>query len=456
MTVNLHLFTLATLTAAAALVAQWRQPRRWGWPLIIAAQIAALSYEAAFAPLLAVPALLLLIARPSRRMLRVALLWYALPAAAIVRFAVILGGASADTYQGSLVALGEGALPDMARALARAYQRHAVTGWIDAFEWMTRRAAWDTSWLISAAVSAGAAAIGAAVHVRRDERLSGRVGLLALVTGAALIGIGFAAFVPTVYRDINYRVFFFSIIGAAVALAVGVGWLIDLPRRPRQILFLLGVSASFALASRLPIAAAVGLAGLLLLPRRAAAAVIAAGLAGAGTVLLIDQHDRYVQIARQQDWIVSQIVAAAPAIAPDTAIVVLDAPERTGYAAFEWQRPVFESALRFVYGTDVAGLFCVPDGATFGYFRETCALEADDVRLAWVDGDARFPYERVVLFDFAPETGLTLHGPDAAFPSYDPLGRIDAAAPLPARAGSALMTYPASRPETWLTFNDLR
>lgn len=460
-TINIHFFTLAALTAAAALIAQWRQPRWWGWPLIVAAQIAALSYEAAFAPLLAVPALLLLIARPSRRMLRVALLWYALPLAAIVRFALIFSGMDADganaaAYQGSLVALGEGALADMARALMRAYQRHAVTGWIDAFEWMTRRAAWDTPWFLSTAVSAGAAAIGAAVHIRRGEHLSGRVGLLGLIAGAALIGIGFAAFLPTVYRDINYRVFFFSTLGAAVALAVGMVWLIDLPRRPRQIAFLLGVSASFALASRLPIAAAVALAGLLLLPRRAAAAVITAGLVGAGTLLLIDQHDRYVQIARQQDWIVGQIVAAAPAMTPETAVVVLDAPERTGYAAFEWQRPVFETALRFVYGTDVSAVFCVPDGSTFGFFSETCTLNADGVRLTWAGGDALFPYQRIVLFDFAPDTGLTLRPPDAALPGYDPLARLDADAPIPARAGSALMAYPAPRPETWLSFNDLR
>lgn len=153
---------------------------------------------------------------------------------------------------------------------------------------------------------------------------------------------------------------------------------------------------------------------------------------------------------------VGQIVTAAPAMTPDTAVVVLDAPERTGYAAFEWQRPVFESALRFVYETDISGVFCVPDGSTFGFFSETCALTADGVRLTWAGGDALFPYERVLLFDFTPETGLILRPSDAAFPDYNPLAQIVADAPIPARAGSALMTYPAPRPETWLTFNDLR
>jgi hypothetical protein len=458
-TINIHGYALGALTAAALLIAQWRQPRLWRWPLIALAQLLALSYEAAFLPLLIVPALLPLIDRPSRRMLRVALLWWALPLAAIVRFALLFTSSAASGYQASLIALGADAPGQMARALARVYERHAITGWIEAFDWLTRRAAWELSWFVSAAIGAAGAALGAAAHAAArgtDARLPLRTGLLALLVGAGLIGAGFAAFLPTVYRDINYRVHLFSVFGAAIALAVPLIWLLDLPRRPRQIGFLLGSSASFALASRLPIAAAIGLAGMLALPRRAAAAALLGAVTGAGALLLIDQHDRYVQIVRQQDWILSQIVTAAPAIAPETVIVVFDAPDRTGYAAFEWQRGVFESALRFLYQTSLAGFFCIPDGRTFGFFNEQCALTVEGIRLTSSAGETLFPFERALLFDFTREGGLSLRPPGADLPGYDPGARIDASAPPPPRAFTALIDYPTPRPASWLTFFDLR
>ena len=366
-----------------------RRPRVW-YAAMAAAQIVSLWTNEAILPVaLTVPALIWWIARDDRRsVLRAGGLWLVLPVCNAVHNLVhhVSGVLAPQHAPGvshgvAILALDDG-WRAMAASVALAYRRHFFDCWARSLRSLPSDWSFGSTALIAAA-AVTAVALLLSPHASKTDR---RLPRCLLVAGQALVGCGFAAFVPTELRFTDGRSFIISSLGAALAVTGAVFLVV-------------------AKAPRLRIAATVAL-GLLI---------------GTATAQLIEQHAAYARGSRSQDRMLAAIIEQAPAVKSGTVFAVAfdetmrDTHRRTGF----WPRHnVVENAIQFLYDDAtlrVRLVFRGPDSA----FRLTDVGLVRRPRLGappWLAG-----YSRLLVFRNRPGRPATLvrrlperlRGPDA-------------------------------------------
>jgi hypothetical protein len=315
-------WAVAFLLAAICflLLGMRRRTRIWYAAMAVAQILSLWTNEAILPVALTVPALIWWIARDDRgSVLRYSRLWLALPVCNAVhnlihhmRGALAPHHTSGISHGVAILALDDG-WRAMAASLVLAYRRHFLDCWVRSAR------SFPSDWPFGAtALMATIAVVAAALLLSpRSPKADRRLPQFLLIAGLALVGCGFAAFVPTNLRLTDGRSFVISSLGAALAVAGAVFWL-----------------------------AVIG-------PRfRIVATVVLASLIGIGTTQLIEQRAAYARGSRSQDAILAAIIEQAPSVRPGTVFAVAfgesitDIHRRTGF----WPRNnVVENAIQFLY-----------------------------------------------------------------------------------------------------------
>ncbi len=293
------------------------------------------------------------------------------------------------------------------RTASLGYENFAPWRWAFARRvWYPRPPAAIPLWVMG--LAAGAAAAWFALRARQaqdpdpPERatrtllLAGTFATMALIANAAYAGLQMA--------EIHYRTHVLSRVWASLAIAVLIGWAVR--RQPRF------------------------RAGFLLVP----ALFVGLGVWGG-----LERQDLWVSTWRLHQKELLSIVTSAPALTPGTGIILRSGPTPDLYLATEADY-LAQSWLVLLYDDPaIHGLRMAPDRGT-GCRATPAGLdcwheqEAECFAAGTCAAD-RFPYERLVIFDFDERTGTwrlvsnprgdpLLGGSGAALAGYRPAGRI--------------------------------
>lgn len=227
------------------------------------------------------------------------------------------------------------------------------------------------------------------------------------VLGLLFVGLSLAIYLPTVLRDSAERTLFLSGAGAALALAMGIWFVLRLFFIPRAIYFL-----------------------------------VISLLVGLAVYQQLNARSVYIDLYRQQADIAAQMVRLAPGPSPETLFLLIDEStdsELRGKYTLSSLYP--ERMLQMVY-RDYSLRFrlCYPNQwQPWGYDREVCRLDVDSVVLAHQRTYDVFPtqievmYSHILVFTYDDTGEVELVSRLDAVSEYDPLGRMDPAATLPRR-----------------------
>ncbi len=421
---NIHLSIALGLLSIYLLVAQWQEPQKWRRVPILALQFVSLGiYEVMYGIILAAPVLLLWQERRfSRRLIRAALLWWALPTLMALRMVYFITKGGSNYVSGRLKSgtQTDFTLNTVWHSLSKMYERH-VTAWGYAFDEISL----SSRYTIYALMAGIVVAIVAWQHWRKGEATRSKVdwqaNLLLVLAGLALMGVSFAPYLPTPYRNATFRVFYLSSLGASLALASLVHWGLSYMRRYAQ------------------------------LP----AAVIAGVLVMLGTHNAIGQLDFFVRASDSVQRMFAGILTAAPSV-PDPNSIIVFVDETLEYQD-GWHlggsTSNFFSALQFLYyDDDLRSRFCIvaPERPT-----SYCVFRSDEL---WAYDEAggliTIPYPQVIVirtdyhggFELLEEIPEEYIVRDDSWADnlmyYDPHRLIEEDAPLPARAYTFFTCWP--------------
>jgi hypothetical protein len=372
-TLATHLAFFSYLTAVWAWIAWW-QSGRPGFLLLAWAAMAFSTgtYEAVYPLALFTPLLLLALERETaKRTLAGVLAWYAVPLLAGARLLLILRSQQAGTgYQAGLFrSYGPGALLSN---LGLAYRRQFLDGWL------ANRIPVSAAHVVYGVVAALLVSATCWWLLRREPfDRPVRFPLVLAAAGFAIVGLGFAPFLATIDAHSDFRTFFYSWIGAALALTA-LAWLlsVSLWRRPWL----------------LPL-----LAGL---------------LAGTGTTHLVDQHALWARRWNDQRAILSEVMQRVPRADPRAAIVILDATgDRRLKTVFGHNSLNLNSAVKLLLDDGfVRAALCYPaETAPWGTAAETCTLGQEGLVLRRSQGSGLSrPGDALIVFSHGEDGRLTL------------------------------------------------
>ena len=468
--INIHLNTFCYFLAVFLLVWYWRNPNllkllgMWGTLMV------AFTYEANYPLILVTPLLLVCLnKRVSRRVLFVSGLWYVVPVFMLARLVILYSqGSGSFAYQLSLAEVGLGsndAVREMLSSVVRIYERNLAFIWVEVIE--NLRGNFNHNHAAIGGIAGVAVAVAGLFHpMDSDQKPHPGLALQLIGTGVALIGLGFAAYLPTEFRDTNYRVFHLSAAGGALSLASFMYLITCASTTVRRILFVLAMSTVFVLSSRLSIAASLaGGSVLLVLRRRVLYLLVMSGFVLVGALALLRQHQLYADMTLRQQWIMEAMARQAPSLDGNSVVVLLDdTADLRGFQAFEWRRDVFTAAIGFLYAQPgLRSALCAPQTEMWGYFSEQCAFREDGLWVKWDRGEEIIPYRQLVLFQYSDSEGAELQDeiprqiiPGIPASEYVPDERIDSSAPLPPRLDTLFVNVPFAAQPLQIEFSQLR
>ncbi len=419
---HIHGAVFFYLLALYLLVRYWDRPRpatlvgMW-----LALGISASAYEAGYALVAVSPlALVWLEKRISRRVVRVALLWYLPPLAALANLAyhmfaqpltiqnrVLDAGIAAGGREGTSL------LAEMASGTAVAFERHFALGWQQAASLITHNSLYTALGGAAAALVFAAALLTRPAASQEEAPRSagwwGRWAGLLIALGAALVFLGIAVYLPTTRRYVDWRIYYYSSAGAAIA-----------------------VSAAAMLLSRL--------AG-----QRAAYTVFSllmSALIGLSVVRTLHQHAAFRDVGRAEQYVLGSIAAQAPGLQrPAHFFLLQTGPERVDVGMLDSTPWTAQTALAFVYDNYgwVKGLhFCDPDPCEFTPAGVYTGAAGEHI-----------PYSDILVFTASSMAGIALLDalPAALVAAehttaYNPAALIDPAVSAPARAYTLFEQWP--------------
>lgn len=414
----IHFATFCFLTALNLLLAYWERPR---WFILLgmwlALGLSVGTYEIAYPLALASPIFLLwLEKRLNARVIRLSLLWYAglmLPMAnSLMRFgqpnSMQRNLLEAGTADRNLVTF----IREMLDSLILAYRRHFIIGW----ETAVQQIPVNTLYLLLAVlVALLVLVVGWLVsrnHATKEQAGASRRYFVFLVVGIVWITTALLLYLPTSRRYEDWRVYYMSSVGAALAVTMIV---LILSQRLRF---------SYALFT-----------GLM------------AFLIGLATVRILHQHQRYVDVGQKEAYILSRVIESAPALKAPTYFLFLPpdsgeplSPERL-YLSY-----ALDAALSQIYQDYSKVLdadFCYPPDVT-------CLFQDEGIEVSGL-GKPRtiYPYDQVLLFEASEYAGIRLLDriPDSLLPNraasdYAPQSLIDGSSQPPVRVHTLFARWP--------------
>jgi hypothetical protein len=409
---NYHVATFLYLCSARLLMAYWDHPRALTLAALWATQLLGLGTSEAAYPLVLVTPIVLywMSGRLNARIVRIASLWYAVPAAFLAWMVprllrpgnFVAAAVNSDAGTASFVS-------GFAYAVGRAYLRTLFTCWTDIV------IACRTNPSYPGIGAAAAAIVGLAAWAQHDGdggAQTRRAPNVALVAGLGALGLGFLPFALSYVRLANGRVFLLSSAGAAVAVV--------------SLLYL--VSRRFGRA--LPIFV-----------------VIASLLVGAATVLALERHRRVVVASLREQKTLAGFAREMPRMNGQPLIVLYD-PFAQFPAGFEstWATSgaILTNAMHYLYHDPRYTVFlCYPNEQAAGLYNDGCAFRDRELAVFRADRSDAIPYDRVVVFRLGCDGDVyTMRSLPTPRPAYDPDRFIDHAAGPPTRVHTMLRRWP--------------
>ncbi len=409
--ISIHLSVLLYLLGVYFFLIYFQHGRWWG---LVGAWLAVIGsvwiYEVAYPLIVLMPLLLIWQeGRLNRRVIRDSLMWYLAPLLALLYITFIfIQGASYQSWLLQHSGLNQPSVfVDMLTSLGSAYYRHFVGGWGQALTQLQSPYVGLSLLMVVIALIAGALVTRGGSRLDGDKR---RYWLLALI-GFLLVGLGYAPYLVTPYRQLDWRVYYYSSFGGAICVG-SVVYLLVLYTRSRIMVF-------------------VPLMSLLI---------------GLGTLRALNQHEYYNELALTQQQLLHGVVAQVPRLKSEVPIVVVD---ETGTYNSNWSLGasyLLRYALDYVYSDNrLTAVLCSFDPST-GQFVilpevvEQCAFAPDGLKLTQGDTQINaYPYDQMVLIRYT-KTGAQLlesipptylHVP--AQERYNPLRFVDQEAAPPRR-----------------------
>jgi len=431
-TTNMHAGVFLLLVALNLLIVAGQ---RFRWTtlvaMVVAEAVALGTYDAGIPLAFCAPVLLVWLRDGiDKRIVAVAAAWWAVSMSFLVNLIVALRNPS--TYVAAQLWAGSdldtthfvGILRSWGHSVTRAYGRNFVTGWYEAL----RGLGWQDPYLhLSAGLTVFVIIPAIWLHARRDAEgtpvmnTKRYLALSALGVGAVLPG--FAVYLPTYWRNSNWRVFLYSSIGAALAVSVACFLFARLFGHRQRIVFI----------------------------------AVTSFLIGIAAVHALTQHQGYVEYSLRQQQILANIISQAPHLEPGTTVLLVD---RTPTEAFKaWSMCSLVSAclewtLRYIYGDGtLRARYCAPGYRPRGRFGEECRFEAHQVTVSCIHPVTKkemctsSPYASLVVFENSVRSlkllkDLSGYQPEAEVNGYDPSRLIDAGSPLPPRVHTLFTRWP--------------
>lgn len=432
----IHMASLLYLLALYTLLLYWIRPKVWKLLVVwLSLAVSLLTYEVSYPLVFFSPLLLVWLQKGvSRRVVRVSLMWYAIPALTFVRSLEHLFFRP-SSMQGNLLDAGMqgsgliGAIPEMLDSVWLAYARHFVIGWRIGLEQLTDNPLYLALGVITLGIAAFTGfVVYRQIDVNRSVPTSGflRQCLLFAVVGIVFIGLAILIYLPTSRRYEDWRVYYFSSIGGAVATGMIV------------------LTLSFVLSRRWMYWIFGAVMCLLI---------------GLGTVRLLHQHQFFYDVAADEQYILGKIIRDVPQLTESAVFLVIAPPDEAPLEAFgRLDRAVtFRAALSFIY-QNYNNVF---DAAICYSFWNDCDFGEDVLLLNAVN---QYTYDQVLIFQASAKTGLTLLDEfppyllDVPPDNYDPNRLIAHKAELPVRVHTLFdnwpvrFDYPLIDPESFAEF----
>jgi hypothetical protein len=428
---NVHAGVFLFLIALNRLIVAW-QRFRWSTLLamVVAEGIALATYDGGILLSLCGPVLLLwLRPRIDKRLVTVAALWWAVSVSFFFHLILTLrdqGSYAAQQLAGSGV--GKMHVVDILRSwgysVARAYVRNFGTGWYEA----VRGLAWQDPYLhLSAGLTVVLIVPAIWLHTRRGEAAAPATDtkryLVLASLGIVAVLPGFATYLPTEWRNSNWRVFLYSSIGAALAVGVACFLFARLFGKWQHMVF-------------------IGLTSLLV---------------GIATVQALAQHQGYFEYSQRQQQILANIIDQAPQFEPGTTVLLVDRPPTAAFKAWSMCTLVsscLEWALRYMYDDQtIRAEYCAPGYRPRKQFSEECRFEAQQVTVSCIHPGTKkemctsTPYTSLVVFENSVQglhllTDISGYHSEAGVNGYQPGRRINSRSPIPTRARTAFTRWP--------------
>jgi len=427
---NIHAGVFFLLISLCLLTASIRKAT---WQRIIAMvvmQVLSLAiYDGGFLIMLCGPAMVLCMRRAfTRRTALLSLAWWAAPT--FFAFALWRVVRDPDAYQGALIrssGLGHDYSHDFyvfSQSIGRALTRNFWSGWTQA----TTVPPLDDPYLkIAIALALFVFAPLAWVLSGRGQKSyaatkDSRYWILA-GTGVAITVLGFAMFLPTTWRNTNWRVFIYSSIGASLTVAVAC-W----------------IAASLFRSKARPIF--VALSGVLF---------------AVGSIHALSQHGIYFAQTQRQQAILAGIVSAAPEVTSSVAFLLIDKTPASAFQAWSGCTSIgdcLEAQLQYVYhGVDLRAAYCAPHFRPRGASSEECEFGTNGVTVSYVYlGNGKqvrryFPYDSLLIFEDGTKgvkllDSIEAYTSDETNESYNPKSHVDVNASPPPRVHTLFTRWP--------------
>ena len=407
--VHIHGAVALYLFGVYFLLRLWDRFEWWSLLLMWATVIASLFvYEVGYALVFVTP-LILIVKRNTpdfgKRLIRLGIAWYLAPLITLVYAALTLG--DGDTYQGWVIqhsGINEPSIiTDLARSVGNAYYQHFVGGWLDALRTLTANAGFD---LLAGVLTVGA--LAAAMRLKQTLLSTNRRSFWLFASGFVMIFLGFAPFLITPSRDVQWRVFLFSSVGGALCFVSLCLWL---SHRSRPVYYVL-VGAFLFVA----------------------------------TVNGLNQQQYYVSLSQTEQQLLRGVIEQIPQPKPNVPVVVVD---ETGKYWSNWTLGasyLLTASLQYIY-EDYSAQFVLCSYGADGQFvalpelLERCGFDANGVTLYQNDQlTASYPYSQiVVLRHTSSDTTILTTIPPEYLPAgqtaldYAPAGLLDYNAAPPRR-----------------------
>lgn len=384
------------------------------WWALVASWLALIGsiwiYEVAYPLIFLTPVLLVMLeGRLNRRVIRASLLLYVAPLAGLLYYAyTFTQGASYQSWLLQRSGLNQqSVIGEMLTSIGNAYNRHFAEGWLQAFQQIT------PAFVFLSLVMVVAAFIFGWLLLRRQPAAPGpkrRYWQLALL-GFAVVGIGYAPFLITPWRNLDWRVYSFSSVGGAIFVG-SMAYLLVLYTRLRPAVFIAIMSV----------------------------------LIGIGTLRALNQHAYYAGLSADQQRLLRGVAAEVPAWKANAPLIVVD---ETGRYYDNWTMGasyLLKYALRYLYEDySLNAVLCSFDRSTgqmvaLRELQELCVFTPEGITVREADAEVgNYPYDEIVMVRFSERGAELLHEIPASYVQtlpermYNPDQFVDQSAPPPRR-----------------------
>jgi hypothetical protein len=421
---QIHAAACSYLFAAYLLIRFARRPARAGWTYLAGAAglllFSLMTYQLALPLAILTPLTALAFVRPSDRRLWMAIaVWYGAITIPLL-YAVWAYHQSAGTpYEMALLATKPAAaaspLADVMGAIGLAYERQA-TGWATAWQELGRYPQLRAAVLAALALFAATGA-----WVARDERrdpagrpASTRRYLIVAIVAAGIVVLGMAVFLalPT-HRRQDFRIYFLSMSGSALVLALLLFSISRAVRSFRSVVFLM----------------------------------LAVPFVGLGYTHALQNHQTYVNYSLEQQQVLQDVVAEAPRLTRNSFVIFLDETGAIDKEYLFYYGFYLGTGLKYVYGDPSIDAGYCPLTSP-GALGTSCTFDASAIHIKnGLKIDVTVPYDRVVFLANSVDDHFRLVTPDELAAAhrvtgYKPQARIAGTVPPP-RAATMFSCEPA-------------